>query len=62
MACRFPGAPGLDEFWQLLRDGRDKTTEIPADRFDGDSIASPPIGVDRRSDLYPSGEHVEVQP
>lgn len=34
MACRFPGAPGLDEFWQLLRDGRDEPTEIPADRFD----------------------------
>lgn len=34
MACRFPRAPGLDEFWPLLRDGRDKITEIPADRFD----------------------------
>jgi acyl transferase domain-containing protein len=34
MACRFPGAPGLDEFWQLLRDGRDETTEIRADRLD----------------------------
>jgi hypothetical protein len=34
MASRFPGAPDLDEFWQLLRDGRDQTTEIPADRLD----------------------------
>jgi acyl transferase domain-containing protein len=34
MACRFPGVPGLDEFWQPLRDGRDEITEIPADRFD----------------------------
>src|SRR5215472_1961569 len=34
MACRFPGTPGLDESWQLLRDGRDEITEIPADRVD----------------------------
>jgi hypothetical protein len=29
MACRFPGAPGPDEFWQLLLDGRSGST--PAD-------------------------------
>jgi acyl transferase domain-containing protein len=32
MAC--PGAPGQDEFWQLVGDGRDETTEIPADQLD----------------------------
>ena len=26
MACRFPGAPGPDEFWQLLLDGRSGST------------------------------------
>ncbi len=34
MACRFPGAPSLDAFWQLLSEGRDGIGEIPADRWD----------------------------
>jgi hypothetical protein len=47
MACRFPGAPGLDDFWQLLRDGQDETTETPADLFDVEALAIParaPLG------------------
>ncbi len=32
-AGRFPGARNLEEFWQLLRDGRDCITEIPPGRF-----------------------------
>jgi acyl transferase domain-containing protein/pimeloyl-ACP methyl ester carboxylesterase len=34
MACRMPGAADVAAFWDLLRDGRDATTEVPADRFD----------------------------
>lgn len=43
MACRFPGAPSLDEFWALLRDGREAITffsdaelqaaGVPAERY-----------------------------
>jgi acyl transferase domain-containing protein/aryl carrier-like protein len=32
-AGRFPGARNLREFWDLLKEGRDCITEIPADRF-----------------------------
>ena len=32
MSCRLPGATGPDEFWQLLRNGRDAIGEAPADR------------------------------
>ncbi|MET8545283.1 beta-ketoacyl synthase N-terminal-like domain-containing protein, partial [Kitasatospora sp. NPDC004799] len=32
MACRLPGAPDVDAFWQLLVDGRDAVTEVPARR------------------------------
>ncbi|HEX5054373.1 MAG TPA: SDR family NAD(P)-dependent oxidoreductase [Planctomycetota bacterium] len=28
MACRLPGAPNLDAFWRLLRDGRDARVEL----------------------------------
>jgi acyl transferase domain-containing protein/acyl carrier protein len=35
IGCRFPGgADGPDEYWRLLLDGFDATTEIPRDRYD----------------------------
>jgi myxalamid-type polyketide synthase MxaE and MxaD len=34
IACRFPGAPSPEEFWEMLRDGRDGISEVPADRWD----------------------------
>lgn len=33
MSGRFPGANNPDEYWQLLRDGVDAVTEIPAERW-----------------------------
>jgi hypothetical protein len=36
MACRFPGAPNLDEYWRLIREGRSAVSEVPADRWDPD--------------------------
>ncbi|MFF2751470.1 type I polyketide synthase [Kitasatospora sp. NPDC058048] len=32
MACRMPGAQDVEAFWQLLLDGRDAVTEVPAHR------------------------------
>ena len=38
MGCRVPGgANDPHAFWQLLRDGVDAVTEIPADRWDVDA-------------------------
>jgi phthiocerol/phenolphthiocerol synthesis type-I polyketide synthase C len=34
MACRFPGAEGLDAFWELLVNGRDGIREVPDGRWD----------------------------
>lgn len=31
---RYPKAKNIDEFWEILRDGRDCITEVPADRWD----------------------------
>ncbi|WP_246450250.1 type I polyketide synthase [Allostreptomyces psammosilenae] len=37
MGCRFPGgANDLAGYWHLLREGLDGTSEVPADRWDGD--------------------------
>jgi malonyl CoA-acyl carrier protein transacylase len=34
MGCRFPQAPDLESFWQLLREGKDAVSEVPTDRWD----------------------------
>ena len=38
---RFPGAPDPESFWQLLRDGVDATSEVPASRWDIDAYYDP---------------------
>lgn len=41
MACRFPGAPNLKSFWELLAEGRSAMCEPPADRWPLDAVYSP---------------------
>jgi acyl transferase domain-containing protein/thioesterase domain-containing protein/acyl carrier protein len=41
MACRFPGAPDLRSFWQLLSEGRSAVSEVPADRWNADAFFDP---------------------
>ena len=45
MACRLPGAPTLDAFWQLLREGRDGTGDVPTDRWDAEAVYDPDGGI-----------------
>ncbi|WP_315823385.1 type I polyketide synthase [Paraflavitalea speifideaquila] len=33
MACRFPGAPNLDAYWELLQEGRSAIKRVPAGRW-----------------------------
>jgi 3-oxoacyl-(acyl-carrier-protein) synthase/acyl carrier protein len=39
-SCRFPGANGVEEFWQLLREGRNAVGTVPFDRWDQDALYS----------------------
>lgn len=42
MGCRFPGsANSPDQFWELLRSGRDAVSEISAERWDVDAYYDP---------------------
>jgi acyl transferase domain-containing protein len=34
MACRFPSAHGANQFWQLLRHGKDAIRELPDNRYE----------------------------
>jgi len=43
IGCRFPGAPGRDEFWKLLRDGVDAITKVPRERWDADAFYAPDL-------------------
>ena len=43
MACRLPGAPSPDAFWQLLREGVSAITEAPRERWDPDALFDPDL-------------------
>ena len=49
MACRLPGADNLNEFWQLLAEGRSDLGELPPDRFNRDLHYHPQKGVRTKS-------------
>ena len=41
MGSRFPGAPDINAFWQLLVDGRDAVVEVPTERWDTQPFYDP---------------------
>jgi acyl transferase domain-containing protein len=41
MACRFPGANSLEDFWEMLDAGRHAIVEVPPDRWDVDAWYDP---------------------
>src|SRR6478672_2794421 len=43
-AARFPGARDTDEFWDVLREGRDAVSDVPKDRWDVDEFFDPEPG------------------
>jgi len=38
MGCRFPGAPTVDAYWDLLARGGDAITEVPRERWNADAF------------------------
>jgi len=65
MACRVPGASSPDEFWTLLREQRDATSEIPADRWDVEDwydpeISTPGKSITRRGGFIDQIDHFDA--
>ena len=44
MACRFPGAPTVDDYWRLLINGDDAISDVPGDRWDLEAWYDPNPG------------------
>ncbi|KUI69905.1 Conidial yellow pigment biosynthesis polyketide synthase [Cytospora mali] len=42
MACRYPDADSLEEFWELLRDGNSAVRALPAERFHVSEVTREP--------------------
>jgi myxalamid-type polyketide synthase MxaE and MxaD len=38
MGCRYPGAPDIGQFWDMLVNGRDAITEAPKSRWDVEAV------------------------
>nr|QNT61260.1 polyketide synthase [Chrysosporium merdarium] len=59
MSCRFPGgANDTQLFWNLLEEGRDVHTKVPADRYDVETHTDP-TGKTRNTSLTPFGCFVD---
>ncbi|MFC8246914.1 SDR family NAD(P)-dependent oxidoreductase [Streptomyces chartreusis] len=55
VAGRYPGARNLDEFWEVLRTGRDCLSEVPGDRWDASAWYAPEPGTAGRTYLKRGG-------
>src|SRR5687767_11568963 len=49
MSCRFPFAPTLQEFWNLLSQGKETITEMPSDRWNPDHYFDPDPEAERKT-------------
>ncbi|MFT8245133.1 SDR family NAD(P)-dependent oxidoreductase [Roseomonas sp. BN140053] len=59
-ACRFPGAPDLDSYWDLLLSGRDAVSTLPASRFSHDVFLHPRKGEPGRTYTFAAGHLGDV--
>lgn len=55
VGCRFPGAHGLDAYWDLIREGKDALVEIPPERWDVDAWYDPEVGAPGRMNTRRAG-------
>jgi acyl transferase domain-containing protein/surfactin synthase thioesterase subunit len=49
MSCRFPKSSSLNEFWELLKNGKDTITEIPSERWNAEKYYDSDPTVERKT-------------
>ncbi|WP_254453403.1 type I polyketide synthase [Siccirubricoccus sp. G192] len=54
-ACRLPGAPDLDAYWNLLAEGRDAVGQVPAERFTQSAFTHPRRGEPGKTYSFAAG-------
>jgi acyl transferase domain-containing protein/acyl carrier protein len=52
IACRFPGANSLDQFWELIQNGACSISELPAERLERSLYYSPERGKGAEGKTY----------
>ncbi|WP_088634402.1 type I polyketide synthase [Phaeobacter sp. 22II1-1F12B] len=55
MSCRVPGADSPDAYWEVLAEGRDTTSEVPADRWDNEAWYDPEVATPGKSSTRRGG-------
>ncbi|MCW2306578.1 non-ribosomal peptide synthetase [Rhodobium gokarnense] len=55
MSCRFPGAPDIDGFWDVLESERDCICEVPAERWDWRAYWGDPLREPGRANVKSGG-------
>lgn len=55
IACRFPGADDIDEFWEVLKNGEDHVQDIPKERWDLEQIDIPDVDDEWKAHASKSG-------
>ncbi len=61
MACRFPGADTLQQFWDNLCNGVDSISEVPKSRWDNDLCYDPRPGIPGKSNTKWAGFVDEIE-
>ncbi|MEM6440250.1 MAG: beta-ketoacyl synthase N-terminal-like domain-containing protein, partial [Pseudomonadota bacterium] len=55
-ACRLPGAPNADRFWDLLKDGRCSVSEVGSDRWQAERFGRAGEGAPGRAYTFAAGQ------
>lgn len=61
MACRVPGASSVEGLWQLLSEGRDAVSTVPADRWSCEEYYAPEPGTPYKTNSRQAGYLPDVR-
>ena len=60
LGCRFPGADGPEAYWNVLANGRDVVTQIPAKRWDSESLFGRDAAMLQHAGVLDDVEHFDA--